>query len=980
MPTLDERLRAILQPRYRLGPRIGSGGMAFVFRAEDTTLSRPVAVKVLRPELATAVGAERFLREARALASVAHPNVVAVHECGQGDGLHYYVMDFEEAPTLRACLEKGPCSERDAWRVGIDLLAALGAAHAKGVVHRDVKPGNIFLRPDRAVLADFGVARDVSESAEPLTEAGSPGTPAYMAPEQATRGVTTVRSDLYAAGMVAYEAFTGRRWASFQSPDRADWSGVPRRARPVLARALDPDPERRWPDASAFRAALRRARRRRPTGLRAAVVALGLLAMLLLWIAWPKPPPRTTADIAVLPCRTLPGAPDSIGALAADYAHEELRLTRGFRTAEGDRVVHLYRDPRRRPAEDDWAAWTAQLGADWIATCTIAPEEGRWVVEAMLHGTAGEHGPERREVATDLEAGARLYDALIVLLGEAGVVQVTVDEAPRLASYDHQAVRDYLNGKDAFRRDELKRAVDLFSSALREDPTFALAEWRLAEARRWLAHAAVATDLRELYERESGALGPRDSMLLAARVAPYREKPALLQAAFDAYPNDAYVALLFADELYHRGGLWGIPLDSAVALLRASVDRDPELAPAVEHLTQAYIRTGLRDSAAAMLRRLAKVSGPKSELDVYYPDIWGQAWRERWSPREADAGFRELLAGFGDPTGPEGFNHTLEFLELGARWVRYVDLPGSQVKLGESLVQLVRGLGGREPQLATGWLAIALGEIGQGRISAGIAALDSVAATLGTPEARLQAAEWRVLPRALGLAGFAGAAAESGRRELERIWSDRGVRPHLRARAALALALAQQRMPDAEGDAAWPDSLAALRIGRPILPGDGPALLLDGLAAARRGDPARAVDLTEPLVAYDSVALDAYPFGRALTYWLRQEWQAQAGDTAAALGTLYWHENTDLEEGTPPGIAQAAEVDAAFGVHARAQAVVLASRLGGVERVARLPRCQLVRSRAADVARLWNVPDPIFLPVKANVMAAWQRLELECPT
>lgn len=981
MPTLDERLGAILEPRYRLGPRIGAGGMALVFRAEDTALSRPVAVKVLRPELATAVGAERFLREARALASVAHPNVVAVHECGHADGLHWYVMDFEEAPTLRTCLDAGPCAERDAWRVGIDLLAALDAAHAKGVVHRDVKPANIFLRPDRAVLADFGVARDVSESAEPLTEAGSPGTPAYMAPEQATRGITTVRSDLYAAGMVAYEAFTGRRWPSFQAPDRADWSGVPRRARPVLARALDPDPDRRWPDAASFRSALRRARRRRPTGLRVAVVALGLLAMLLLWVAWPEPPPRIAADVAVLPCRALPGSPDSIGRVAADYAYEELRLTKGFRTAEGDRVVHLADDPRRRPAADDWPAWSAKLGADWIATCAISPGEDGWVVEAMLHGARGEHGPERREVATDLEAGARLYDALIVLLGDAGVVKVADDEAPRLSGYDPRAVRDYLNGKDAFRHDQLKRAVELFSSALSVDPTFALAEWRLSEARRWLAHAAVGTDLGELYARASGALGMRDSMLLAARVAPYRDKPALLRAAFEAYPNDAYVTLLFADELYHRGGLWGIPLDSAVTLLRASVERDPELAPAVEHLTQAYIRTGHRDSAAEMLERLREVSGPPTQLDVYYPAIWGQAWSERWAPTaETDAGFRALLAGVGDPGGPEGFNATVEFLELGARWVRYVELPGSQAKLGESLVALVRGQGGREPQLATGWLAIALGKIGQGRIGAGLAALDSVAAVVGTPEARLQAAEWRVLPWALGLAGFPRADGERGLAELARIRSDPGIEPELRARAVLALALAQSRLPEPERSRGWRDSLASLPVARPILPGADPGLLLEGVAAAERGDPERALEITGALAVYDSVALATNPFGRALVFWLRQDWQAQAGDTAAALGTLYWHENTDLEEGTPPGIAQAAEVDAAFGVHARARAVALASALRNVERVAGLPRCALVRTRAADVARLWSAPDPALVPVLAFVMAAAERLEQECRT
>lgn len=978
MPALAERLRAILEPRYLLGSRIGAGGMAVVFRAEDTTLARPVAVKVLRPELATAVGAERFLREARALASVAHPNVVAVHECGEREGIHYYVMDFEESPTLRACLDDGPCPARDAYRVGIDLLAALDAAHRKGVVHRDVKPGNIFLRPDRAVLADFGIARDARDAAEPLTEAESPGTPAYMAPEQATGGAATVRSDLYSAGMVVYEAFTGRRWPSFRPPERADWTGVPRRARPALARALDPDPERRWPDAASFRGALRRARRRRPTGLRITVVALAALAMLLLWVAWPKMPARTTADVAVLPCRTLPGVPSDAGRDAASYASEELRLTRGIRAAEEDRTFHLADDPDRRPPDGDWAAWMAALGADWVATCQLAPSDGGWALEAALHSATDEIGPERREIAADLEAGARLYEALIVMLGEAGVAQVTSEEAPRLTRYDQRAVRDYLNGKDAFRRDQLKRAVDLFASALEREPEFALAAWRLSEARRWYAHASAGEHLRELNEQAGGALGPRDSMLLAARVADKPDRPALLQAAFDAYPNDAYVTLLFADELYHRGGLWGVPLDSAVALLEAAVRRDPELAPAVEHLTQALIRTGRRAEARDMLTRLTKVSGPRAQLDVYYPEIWQQAWRERWEPVSADADFERLLAEIGVPGSPEGFVRTTAFLDLGARWIRYVDLPASQAKLGETLIRLVRGRAGSGRELATGFLAIALGELGQGRIRAGLAALDSIAARTRSPEARLQAAEWRVIPYALELEGYDGAGAAAASDDLREFWADRACAPELCARAALALALLESRAP--RGTRGWADSLRSARSETAIVPGGEPSLLLEGLRLARGGDASGALRVTERLADYDSVALRTWPFGRVVERWLRARWRAEAGDTLAALHALYWHENTDLQDGTPPGIAQAAEVDAAFGVHARARAVELAGRLRDVQRTAGLPRCDLIRTRAADVARLWDRADPEIFEVRERVADVRRRTERECPS
>jgi hypothetical protein len=986
MPSLIERLSTALAPRYRLGEEVGAGGMARVFRAEDTTLARPVAVKVLRPELATAVGAERFLREARALAAVAHPNVMAIHECGEVDGVRYYVMDFEEAPSLRTCLDSGPCQEGDAWRLGIDLLAALEATHASGVIHRDVKPGNIFLRSDRAVLADFGIAKDVSESEPPLTEADSPGTPAYMAPEQVTGGESTERSDIYSAGMVLYEAFTGRRWPSFQDPGRADWTGVPRRARPVLSRALEPDPDRRWTDATAFRDALRVARRRRPTALRAGVIGLGALAMFLVWWSWPKPPPAITADLAVLPCSAAPGVDPQVAQAARTYAASQLDNLRDIHVLSDRQTLNTWDRHAEYLSSGDWQGWTAALRATWVSSCSISAEDGSWRVAAELHNGVRSAGPYPRivEHGDAITAGQALFNALLEGLGAEGLTDVSADEAGVLNAYSSDAVRLWIEGKESFRQDALLDATNRFAQALELEPEFALAEWHLAEAQRWLAHASVEVNLEDLYRTRSSQLPVRDSMLLAARVAQYDRKPVVLRAVAEKYPDEAYPTLLYADELYHRGGLWGEPVESAVALFESAVRKDSSLVPAVEHLAQVQIRLGRDSAAERTLAHLWSIFGPPDQHEVFYPGIWSQAWTERFGTEdEARIGFEQLVARFGPEGSRERLQGALSLFRLGCRWVRYVELPAGQVMLGHQLLGIARDISSPD-DAAIGLLAIALGELGQGRVGTALAYLDAIVAETRTPDvelrAQLQAAEWRVIPHALGLEGFVSEDAEAGEETLVEIWSDPTNPPVLRGRAAFALALLDGRVGDAGEGATWLDSLRAVESSAEPEAGYRQSRLLEGVALARAGDRNLALDATESLLAYDSVALGANPFGRASTYWLRAGWQAEAGDTIAALRTLYWHENTDLEEGTEYGLTQAAEVDAAFGVHARAMAVELAGQLTGDESVAGLPRCDLVRTRGEEVMRLWNDPDPELLELRGRVEAVLEQTELECET
>ena len=206
-----------LGDRYRIERELGRGGMATVWLAEDLKHRRRVAIKVLAPELALALGRERFLREIDVVAGLSHPHIVPLHDSGAAGELLFYVMPYVEGETLRARMRReGALPVDEAVRVAREIAGALAHAHERGVVHRDVKPENVLLSAGIALVADFGIARALDATAATVAEgqAAAPartaagvalGTPAYMAPEQVTGGAVDGRTDVYALGCVLHE-------------------------------------------------------------------------------------------------------------------------------------------------------------------------------------------------------------------------------------------------------------------------------------------------------------------------------------------------------------------------------------------------------------------------------------------------------------------------------------------------------------------------------------------------------------------------------------------------------------------------------------------------------------------------------------------------------------------------------------------------------------------------------------------------------
>ncbi len=269
-----EGLRAALSDRYAIERELGRGGMATVYLARDLRHDRPVALKLLHPDLAATLGPERFHREIKLAARLQHPHILTVHDSGDNDGRLWFTMPYVEGESLRERLRREKqLPVHDALRIAREAATALDYAHRHDVIHRDIKPENLLLTMDGQVLvADFGIARALGEADTEITKTGmTVGTPAYMSPEQASgERMVDARTDIYALGSVLYEMlageppFTGptaqliiaRKFTETPRPLRSVRETLPAATDSVVSRALARAPADRFASAAEFARAL----------------------------------------------------------------------------------------------------------------------------------------------------------------------------------------------------------------------------------------------------------------------------------------------------------------------------------------------------------------------------------------------------------------------------------------------------------------------------------------------------------------------------------------------------------------------------------------------------------------------------------------------------------------------------------------------------------------------------------------------------
>ncbi len=472
-------MTAALADRYTIERELGRGGMATVYLAEDKKHGRRVAIKVLRPELAASLGADRFLREIGIAARLSHPHIVPLIDSGEAKGLLYHVAPYVSGGSLRDRLEReGRLPLKDALRIAREVGAGLDYAHRNGFVHRDVKPENILFADDHAVLADFGVARACcAPGMGALTEVGlAVGTPEYMSPEQAS-GEQNLgsRSDLYSLACVVYEMLAGEPPFGGDSPRATMAKHVTERSRPLralrpdaptaveraVAKALAKDPADRFASVAEFTAALKAEGHE---GGRCFPAAMRCIAVLPFVNASPDPENEYLSD----------GITDEL--------IDALAKVEGLRVASRTSVFALKGKPQ------DVRAIGALLGAAWVLEGTVRRVGDRLRISAQL--TSAENGQLLWSQRSDrtLEDVFAIQEEIARTIVDTLRATSFADLAEPPARRYTQSIKAYglyLKGRYAWNKrteEGVNEAIRHFEQAIAEDPNYAPAYAGLADS------------------------------------------------------------------------------------------------------------------------------------------------------------------------------------------------------------------------------------------------------------------------------------------------------------------------------------------------------------------------------------------------------------------------------------------------------------------------------------------------------------------
>ncbi len=595
----------VLGGRYRIESILGIGGMGVVYRAFDLSLNVPVALKLLRPELAHRGDVlERFRQELLLARQVSSPRVVRIHDLAQHDGRWLLSMDFVEGESLDRRLDReAPLEVEAALKLARQIAEGLAAAHAKGVVHRDLKPANILLDAQGdAYISDFGVARSLATSGASrggMTQGGAVvGTPDYLSPEQARGDAADARSDLYALGLILYEMLTGKlpfeggtvaevlAQRMLRAPASIDTArpGLPRWLSRLVDRLLRPQPAHRLQSATEVVTAIDRrelARDFHPgrRGWIALAAVLVLAAGAIGWWQWRVHVPSAASVVAARPLERLLVLPlDGSGDPARDAAlgahlRDALAALPGMAVVDGERSLQAVRqlDPSGNAAPD-FAALRRAAAAQRVLQPRLVLQDGRWMLQARLVGDQGVTTQLDGPPANAPEAALRAWAAAPATATALGLKGRRIALALPARS---PALDAYGAGLLALESGRLDGALDAFESATAADPSYALA---------WLAQSQTALQAGEQDRAADAAIRGQNAAanapqrlqrrLAAQRALVEGDAPAAAaqwRTLLQATPNDTEAELQLARALGNGGDF-----DGAVQALHALTRRDPE--------------------------------------------------------------------------------------------------------------------------------------------------------------------------------------------------------------------------------------------------------------------------------------------------------------------------------------------------------------------------------------------------------------------
>jgi tetratricopeptide (TPR) repeat protein/predicted Ser/Thr protein kinase len=622
---------------YRILGKLGQGGMGVVYKAEDLKLDRAVALKFLPPHLgADASARSRFVQEAKTASALDHPNICTIYEIdATEDGRTFIAMAYYEGEPLDRKLENGPLSVDEAIRTAAQVARGLARAHARGIVHRDIKPGNIVVTRDgEAKILDFGLARLVG--VEHATEISSTlGTVAYMSPEQARGGDVDQRTDLWSLGVVLYEMLTGKLPFRGEHPQAVIYSilneaptpisslapSVPRALQAIVDQALCKDPAARQQGADALRsqlagmlddptlsfdtARLRRAaapwRRARRWIVLGSILALAFAGSLAMWrLRTPSqatsPAPAATS-VAVFPF-SYRGSDEFryLGEGIVDLLSAKLDGAGALRSIDPRAIAGLASQRQLAGVFDPGGARLAalKLGAKRYVLGNLVEVGGRLQVDASLYDAGGRPG-EVAHATADGEV-SRAFDlvdqvALGLLAGLGEGASSRIDRVAAVTTASLPALKAYLEGESAFQRGDFQTSVEALQRAVDIDAGFALAWYRLSIALEWKGTPQdLQENAAEQAYRHADRLTDRERRLLEAlrvwRNGRNAEAKQLYLSIVHAYPDEIEGWYQLGEVLFHRNALYGVSFTESRGAFEHVLSFEPQHIASMLHLAR----------------------------------------------------------------------------------------------------------------------------------------------------------------------------------------------------------------------------------------------------------------------------------------------------------------------------------------------------------------------------------------------------------